>query len=57
MCLSSPTTRLNVLSFGEVEENNDIDYIPNVGFRVYLKDGTVVDFEKRERLYVADLEN
>ena len=56
-CLASPNARLNVLSFGEVEENNDIEYVPNVGFRVYLQDGTVVDFEKRDRLYFANLKS
>ena len=54
VCLSSPIARLNVLSFAKVEGECDIELMPRVGLCVHLKNGSVIDFLKRQRLYVAD---
>jgi hypothetical protein len=50
---TSTETRVNVLSFSDVEELYPITYEPFVGFTVHTLVGDIL-FEKKEKLHVAD---
>jgi hypothetical protein len=50
---ASEHTKVNVLSFSEVEDTYDITYIPHQAFVVHLPERDLV-FKRRGKLYIAD---
>ncbi len=52
---ASEDTKVNVLSFADVEDMYKITYIRGEAFVVHMRDRDLV-FKRREKLYVADLQ-
>ncbi len=50
---ASKQTTVNILSFGDVEDDYDITYMPRTAFIVHLPDRDIT-FHHRGKLYVAD---
>ncbi len=53
----SPEVKVNVLCFAEVEDMFEVEYVEREGFIVQMPDEREIFFERRNKMFVAKIED